>query len=583
MELIDDPKSLLRSFLWSKKWAYGLSSLSIIASEIVTVQFPYVLGNFTDALQARRLTGHSIAMYSLTLLAIGALYMVLYGIGQLMNGHLGRAFEYQLRERMFLHWERLSAAYFHRRSTGDLLNHALNDVRAVRDALSGGMNILFNAVFLLLSALYMTFRTVSVKLTLVAIIPILFVPLFVVFLGPRLRDASRQVQEALSDVADLAEESLSAIRVVKATSNEAVEARRFRTRLDAIVVRQMAMFRRSATFQSLIPLMGSISFAIALLYGGYLTVSGRIHLGEFVAFTLYLTMMIQPLQQLGSVFNNFQRASASLRRLTVLLTEEPDIADAPKPVQPGHIKGEVEVRLPEYRYPGGNRAVLRQVQFHIPAGQTLGIIGRTGSGKTTLVNLLPRIFDPPPGTVFIDGIDVRDLALADLRQAIAYVPQDGFLFSTSIGENIGFSRETATQGEIEEAARLASIHDEIVDFPQGYDTLVGERGITLSGGQRQRAAIARALLKQAPILILDDSLSAVDMNTEKRILENLRRVRRGRTTIVISHRLSAVRHADRILVLDDGEVVERGTHDELVAKGGVYASIYAMQEGGAVG
>ncbi|MCL6626470.1 MAG: ABC transporter ATP-binding protein/permease [Alicyclobacillus shizuokensis] len=557
--------------------------MSIIASEIVTVQFPHVLGNFTDALQARRLTGHSIAMYSLTLLAIGALYMVLYGIGQLMNGHLGRAFEYQLRERLFLHWERLSASYYHRRSTGDLLNHALNDVRAVREALSGGMNILFNAIFLLLSTLYMTFRTVSVKLTLVAIIPILFVPLFVVFFGPRLRDASRQVQEALSDVADLTEESLSAIRVVKATSNEAVEARRFRTRLDAIVARQMAMFRRSATFQSLIPLMGSISFAIALLYGGYLTVSGRIHLGEFVAFTLYLTMMIQPLQQLGFVFNNFQRASASLRRLTVLLTEQPDIADAPHPVQPGHIKGEVEVRLCEYRYPGGNRAVLRQVQFHIPAGQTLGIVGRTGSGKTTLVNLLPRIFDPPPGAVFIDGIDVRDLALADLRQAIAYVPQDGFLFSTSIGENIGFSREAATQGEIEEAARLASIHEEIVDFPQGYDTLVGERGITLSGGQRQRAAIARALLKQAPILILDDSLSAVDMNTEKRILENLRRVRRGRTTIVIAHRLSAVRHADQILVLDDGEVVERGTHDELVAAGGVYASIYAMQEGGAVG
>jgi ATP-binding cassette subfamily B multidrug efflux pump len=542
------------------------------------VQFPHVLGQFTDALQAGRLNYAGIVHYSLTLLLIGTIYVVLYGIGQMRNGQLGRIFEYQLRRRLFAHWERLSASYYRSRSIGDLLNHALNDVRAVREALAGGMNILTNAIFLLLSTLYMTFRTVSVKLTLVAIIPILFVPLFVVYFGPRLRDASRRVQEALSDMADLTEESLSAVRLVKATSNEEVEAERFRERVDAIVQRQMAMFRRSALFQSLIPLMGSISFGIALMYGGYLTVTHQIRLGEFVAFTLYLAMIIQPLQQLGFVFNNFQRASASLSRLGVLLGERPDIVDPAHPVNPGSVRGEITVTLPSFTYRDGERPVLSDIDFHLPSGCTLGIVGRTGSGKTTLANLLPRIFDPPPNTVFIDGHDVRDMRLADLRQAIAYVPQDGFLFSTTIGENIGFAKEQATLAEIVEAAREADIDKDICDFPKGYDTLVGERGLTLSGGQKQRAAIARALLKQAPILILDDSLSAVDMNTERRILENLRRVRRGRTTVIIAHRLSAVRHADLILVLDDGRIVERGTHEELLAAGGTYAAIYAMQE-----
>jgi ATP-binding cassette subfamily B multidrug efflux pump len=575
---LDNPRQLLKQYLVRHRWAYLVSILSIILSEIVMVQFPHLLGEFTDALQAGRVDGRTLWHDTALLAVVGIGYVVLYGFGQMRNGMLGRQFEYELRRKLFLHWETLSTAYFRQRSIGDLLNHALNDVRSVRDALSGGLNILTNAVFLLASTLVMTFRTVSVKLTLVSMIPIVFVPFLVGWLGPRIRNATRQAQEALSDMADLTEESLTAIRLIKATANEEVEQRRFTERVDAIVRRQMGVFRRSALMQSLIPFMGSLAFVIALLYGGFLTITREIPLGSFVAFTLYLAMLITPLQEMGYVFNYFQRASASLQRLEVLLTEVPDIRDEPGAAPLGRVQGEVVIHLDAFTYPDGTHPALHDVRIRVRPGQTLGIVGRTASGKTTLVNLLPRIFDPPPGSVFIDGHDVRTVTLRSLREAISYVPQDGFLFSTTIGENIAFSKADATREEILEAVRNAAFTEVLETFPDGLDTLVGERGVTLSGGQRQRAAIARALLKDAPILILDDSLSAVDMNTEKQIIANIRRVRRGKTTLIIAHRLSAVRHADWIVVLEGGTVAEQGTHEDLLRQGGIYADMYRLQE-----
>jgi len=525
-----------------------------------------------------KLTMPAVERYAAWLLAVGVGYVVLYGYGQFRNGQLGRLFEYQLRRRLFLHWEKLSTGSFRQRSIGDLLNHAMTDVRQVREAISGGLNILTNAVFLLIAALYMTFRTISVSLTLVSMIPLVFVPLFVVWWGPRIRKASKSVQEALSDMADLTEESLSAIRLIKATANEEIEAKRFENRVDEIVHRQIQLFQQSALFQSLIPLMGSISFAIALFYGGYLTISHQIALGSFVAFTLYLAMLIQPLQQIGFVINNFQRASASLARLSILLCEEPDIMDPETPVEMAPIRGDIQLSLPAFQYPDAETPVLRDIVFSVRHGQTLGIVGRTASGKSTLVSLLPRVFDPPNGTVFVDGVDVRDMRLATLREAIALVPQDGFLFSTTLRENIGFAKSELAFGEVEEAAKMACVYDDIMRFQEGFDTVIGERGVTLSGGQKQRTAIARALLKDAPILILDDSLSAVDMSTEKTIIETLQSIRKGKTTIVIAHRLSAVRHADWILVLDDGQVVEQGTHASLLTENGTYAQTYLLQQ-----
>ncbi|MCY0892860.1 MAG: ABC transporter ATP-binding protein [Acidibacillus sp.] len=562
-----------------KRWTYVIAISSIILSEIVSVQFPNVLGQFTDSLSRGALSMSLVMRYALELLVIGVMYVLLYGVGQLLNGRSGRIFEYQLRQKLFLHWESLSTSYYRQRSIGDLLNHAMNDVRAVREALSGGANILTNAIFLLIATLYMTFTTISVKLTLVSIIPILFVPLLVIWWGPKIRVASREVQESLSDMAEFTEESLSAIRLIKATASEEVEANRFSTQIEQIVHTQMQMIKRSAMFQSFIPLLGSLSFAIALLYGGYLTVYHEIRLGEFVAFTLYLAMIITPLQQIGFVINNFQRASASLTRLSILLGAQPEIVDDKDAVAMPSVSGAIDVQLTTFQYADSDHPALSDISFTVLPGQTVGIVGRTGSGKTTLANLFPRIFDPPFGSLFVDGVDVRKICVQDLREAIAYVPQDGFLFSTTIAENIGFSETEVTTEALEQAAKDAAVYDDIMRFKDGMNTQIGERGVALSGGQKQRVAIARALLKNAPIMILDDSLSAVDMNTEKQLITRLQKLRAKKTTIIIAHRLSAVRHADQIIVLDAGRLVEKGSHEELLRKGGMYRNLYELQQG----
>ncbi|GLG01446.1 multidrug ABC transporter ATP-binding protein [Alicyclobacillus hesperidum subsp. aegles] len=576
------PQSLLRDYLLRHKWGYVGSTLSIIVSEFIFVQFPNILGRFTDALAKHRLSGRGILVYAALLFIVGSVYVLFYGIGQAQNGRAARGFEYLLRLRLFEHWELLSTEYFRKRSIGDLLNHAMNDVRQVREALSGGFNILTNSIFLMTATLIMTFTTVSWKLTLASMIPLVAIPFFIVWIGPQVRVSSRRVQEALSTMSEFAEESFSSIRLVKATANEPIEASRFHARVNDIVAEQMSLVRKTALFQAVIPTASSIAFGIALLYGGWLAVTRAIQLGAFVAFTLYLGQLVVPLQQIGQVINNFQRASASLTRLQVLLDERPAIADSEHPVELPSIRGDIRIDLAQFSYPDGAEPVLRDIHVHLKPGQTLGIVGRTGSGKTTLVNLLPRMFDPPAHSVFLDGCDIRELRLQQLREAIAYVPQDGFLFSTTIRDNISFGRSDATESEIERAARAACIYDDIVRFPDGFDTIIGERGVTLSGGQRQRTAIARAWLKDAPILILDDSLSAVDMETEKRILRALQEVRQNRTTLIIAHRLSAVRTADWIIVLEEGRIAEQGTHEELLQRGGIYAQTYAFQAEGEV-
>ncbi|KRW92897.1 ABC transporter [Alicyclobacillus tengchongensis] len=576
------PQSLLRDYLLRHKWGYIGSTLSIIVSEFIFVQFPNILGRFTDALAKHRLSGRGILVYAALLFIVGSVYVLFYGIGQAQNGRAARGFEYLLRLRLFEHWELLSTEYFRKRSIGDLLNHAMNDVRQVREALSGGFNILTNSIFLMTATLIMTFTTVSWKLTLASMIPLVAIPFFIVWIGPQVRVSSRRVQEALSAMSEFAEESFSSIRLVKATANEPIEASRFHARVSDIVAEQISLVRKTALFQAVIPTASSIAFGIALLYGGWLAVTHAIQLGAFVAFTLYLGQLVVPLQQIGQVINNFQRAFASLTRLQVLLDERPAIADPEHPAELPTIRGDIRIDLAHFSYPDGDEPVLRDIHVHLKPGQTLGIVGRTGSGKTTLVNLLPRMFDPPAHSVFLDGCDIRELRLQQLREAIAYVPQDGFLFSTTIRDNISFGRSDALESEIERAARAACIYDDIVRFPDGFDTIIGERGVTLSGGQRQRTAIARAWLKDAPILILDDSLSAVDMETEKRILRALQEVRQNRTTLIIAHRLSAVRTADWIIVLEEGRIAEQGTHEELLQRGGIYAQTYALQAEGEV-
>lgn len=551
------------------------------------MNFPRVLGNFTDELKDGLLSVDGIVQYSWTLLGIGVGFAVIGGIGQFLVMYTGRYFEFMNRRRLFVHFTGLNERFYSKNGVGKLLSYFMNDVTTVREAISMGINQTANSSILLVSTIVMLLIT-NVPLYLVAasIAPLLLIPVIVVWLGPIIRRRSLQVQEALGVMTESAEEQFGGIRVTKKFAVEDTMKRRFGTTVDRIRDKQLRLVRVSSLFQSIIPFLGATSLIIALLFGGYLTILGRITVGNFVALTLYIRMLMNPLQQIGNVINVVQRARASLDRLNDLLGKQADIKELPGAKELNQENPGIEVRDLSFSYEDadgqeeGARQVLRGIQLDVPPGSTLGIIGRTGSGKTTLMKLLLRTFDPPPGKVLIGGVDIRKLTLKSLREGIAYVPQDGFLFSSTIRENIAFYKRDTEPAVVEEAARKARVYDNIVEFPDKFETRLGERGITLSGGQRQRTSLARGIIKDAPILILDDSVSAVDAVTETEIMETIRDIRAGKTTIIIAHRISALKHADEIIVLDQGEMVQRGTHEELLSKDGLYRTLHDIQEEG---
>ncbi|WP_194544015.1 ABC transporter ATP-binding protein [Paenibacillus sp. JZ16] len=582
-----DSHRILGDF-FRKTWPfYVLSVCCHLVANIIHVNFPRVLGNFTDELKDGLLSVDGIVQYSWTLLGIGVGFAVIGGIGQFLVMYTGRYFEFMNRRRLFVHFTGLSERFYSKNGVGKLLSYFMNDVTTVREAISMGINQTANSSILLVSTIVMLLIT-NVPLYLVAasIAPLLLIPVIVVWLGPIIRRRSLQVQEALGVMTESAEEQFGGIRVTKKFAVEDTMKRRFGTTVDRIRDKQLRLVRVSSLFQSIIPFLGATSLIIALLFGGYLTILGRITVGNFVALTLYIRMLMNPLQQIGNVINVVQRARASLDRLNDLLGKQADIKELPGAKELNQENPGIEVRDLSFSYEDadgqeeGARQVLRGIQLDVPPGSTLGIIGRTGSGKTTLMKLLLRTFDPPPGKVLIGGVDIRKLTLKSLREGIAYVPQDGFLFSSTIRENIAFYKRDTEPAVVEEAARKARVYDNIVEFPDKFETRLGERGITLSGGQRQRTSLARGIIKNAPILILDDSVSAVDAVTETEIMETVRDIRAGRTTIIIAHRISALKHADEIIVLDQGEMVQRGTHEELLSKDGLYRTLHDIQEEG---
>lgn len=376
-----------------------------------------------------------------------------------------------------------------------------------------------------------------------------------------------------------AEEQLGGIRVTKTFAIEETQQNRFGASVDAIRDKQLRLVRLSSLFQALLPLLGAVSLVISIVIGGYMTIQNTISLGSFVALTLYLRMIMGPLQQIGNVINMMQRSSASLDRVNNLLAEIPDVQEVPDAVPLSKVE-DITIRNLSFKYPGSKEHALHNINLTLPAGKTIGIVGRTGSGKSTLVKLLLRVYEPPANTVFISGLDIRQLTLESLRSKLSYVPQDGFLFSTTIRDNIAFSDRSASQTEVEAPAKQAMIFDNIIQFPKRFDTPLGERGVTLSGGQRQRTSLARGLMKKAPLLILDDSMSAVDAVTETGILNSLKKERKNKSTLIISHRISAVKHADLIVVLEEGRIVEQGSHRQLMSLGGQYASLARIQEEG---
>ncbi|MEK3910158.1 ABC transporter ATP-binding protein [Paenibacillus sp. FSL H7-0331] len=572
---------LLTDYVLSKWPIYVVAALSISCGNIIQSYYPKLLGLFTDQLQQGELTKTLIIDYSLELLGIGVSFGLLTAIGQYLIMRMGRRFEYVARKRLFDHFTTLSAEFYSKHGVGKLLSYVMNDVTAIRESISMGFNHIINSTILILSVVVtMLFSSIPFYLIVCCVFPLLFIPYLVVRFRPVIKKRSLLVQESLGKMTESAEEQFGGIRVAKTFAVEPIMIARFGETVDRIRDHQLRLVRLSSLFEAMIPFLGAFSLIVTIAFGGYLTIHQQISLGNFVALTLYIRMMVNPLQQIGRVINTMQRSRASLERINHLLDMKSDIVEIEQAVSSNFNASGIQVRGLSFAYPGEEDEVLHNISFSLQAGKSLGIVGKTGSGKSTLVKLLLRIYDPPAGTVWIGGTDIRELTLESLRTQIAYVPQEGFLFSTTIRDNIAFFRRSSSLDLVEKAARQAQISSSIALFPDKFETKLGERGVTLSGGQRQRTSLARGLIKESPIMILDDSVSAVDSVTEKSIIDTMRRVRAQKTTIWIAHRISAIKHVDEIIVLDQGRIVERGSHRELVQQKGLYAKLLAIQEEG---
>lgn len=552
----------------------------VLLANAFTLAPPYLIKRGIDALEQPGVTLPDVSWYAALVVVTAVLGgAARFGMRELLNG-TSRKVEFELGNDLFRHLVRLDSAFFAATPTGDLMSRMTNDLSAVRMAAGPAYMYLVNtAVGTAISLSFMIW--IDPWLTLVSMLPMLVLPPVTVGFGNLIHHRFERIQEQFSTLSTMVQENLSGVRIVQAYRQEAAQTERFRELASDYLDRNMGLVRVSGLFHPLLSLLSGFAVVIAFLVGGRAVMRGSISVGDFVAFTLYLGNLIWPMIALGWVVNLFQRGAASMRRINRVMRTEPTVRDPADPVDPGEIAGEIEFRDVTFRYPGTERDVLRGVSFRASAGSLLAVVGATGSGKSTLVHLLVRLYDPTDGEILLDGIPIRRLPLHRLRSAVGMVPQDTFLFSDTLRENLalGFDETDPAREEerIREATRIAQLDRTIQDLPFGYDTLLGERGVNLSGGQKQRATLARAIAREPRVLVLDDALSAVDTHTEAEILSGLRGVFRERTSIVVSHRISAVMGADQIVVLEEGRVVEQGTHAELLQTGGAYAALLHRQ------
>ena len=568
---------LLKSFFRTHAWRYGLGVIWLMAVNVAQLFIPYLLGYITDQIATRQIAPVDLWRFVGYVMAVAAVVVLCRFLWRIFIMGTARKLEYYLRDKLFSHLQKLSVNFYNEHKTGDLMAHATNDINAVRMAMGPGIIMLTDSTFMTIATIYMMSRTIDITLTVLALLPLPFMAALVMFIGRIIHTRFKAVQAAFSDITDRVQENISGIRVIKSFVQEDAELNRFDEVSELYVQRNMDLIRLWGLFMPMVQFISGVSYLIVLSYGGIMVIDGSISLGAFVAFNTYLAMLIWPMLALGWVINVLQRGAASMSRLKTLFDKKPEVFDGSDVKKVDNLQGQVEVRHLNFTYPDGTR-VLKDINITLPRGNTLAIIGRTGSGKTTLANLLLRLYNPPPGTILLDGIDINRIPLAVLRRDIGYVPQDGFLFSATLHENIAFADETLGRPKVEQAAKLAQVYDNIMEFPGEFDTLSGERGVTLSGGQKQRVSIARALIKDPALLIMDDCLSAVDTQTEEEILKGLRQFMQGRSSILISHRVSTVQDADEIVVMDQGRIVERGTHDQLLEQGGLYYQLHEKQQ-----
>jgi ATP-binding cassette subfamily B multidrug efflux pump len=578
------PKSLRPLIPYFKKYrrSYAVGTICVFLTNGVWILFPLVIRRAVDDLHLG-ITRHKLVTYALLLLAVAAFKGIFQFLTRWIVIGVSREIEFDLRNDLFRHLEGLSYSYYQRTRTGDIMARATNDLNAVRMLL--GPAIMYSANTIVFTAGALAFMlSISPRLTLYAFLPLPIVSVTIQYFGRKIHERFERIQAMFSDISARAQENFSGARVIRAYVQEEAEIAAFETANQEYIKRSLKLVRLMGMLWPTLETMLGLAIVLVLWLGGREVIAGRITVGGFVAFNTYMVQLTWPIIALGWVINIFQRGTASMRRINEILVEKPEIEDSEaievksktgETLAPAQIRGEIEFRHLNFSY--GSTPVLHDINLRVPAGSSLAIVGPTGSGKTTLVNLISRIYDAEPGTVLIDGIPIRDYPIAALRRNLGFIPQETFLFSETVRENIAFGKEDATDEDVRSAAQAASIGEEIESFPEQYRTLVGERGITLSGGQKQRTAIARAIIRNPRILILDDALSSVDTHTEDKILNHLREIMQGRTTIFISHRVSTVRNADRIAVLHAGRIVELGTHDELVAKDGYYTDLYNKQ------